>query len=142
MSDTVIDSSVVAKWILPEPDSAQARRILADAAASSGRLIVLDLVFPEVANAIWRQHHRRLIPLDKARRFLDALVRIPVHIEASHRLLPPGFEIAAAYDRSIYDAVFVALARDLGLKGVTADEPLCNAVRADFPEIVLLRHWP
>ena len=30
MSDTVVDSSVVAKWILPEPDSAQAKRLIAE----------------------------------------------------------------------------------------------------------------
>lgn len=26
-------------------------------------------------------------------------------------------------------------------QGVTSDEPLYNAVHADFPEIILLRHW-
>jgi hypothetical protein len=32
MSDTVVDSSVAAKWILPEPDSAQADRLIAEVA--------------------------------------------------------------------------------------------------------------
>lgn len=31
MSDTVVHSSGVAKWILPEPDSAQAERLIAEA---------------------------------------------------------------------------------------------------------------
>jgi predicted nucleic acid-binding protein len=54
MSDTVVDSSVVAKWILPEADSDQAQRLLSEKAKGDG-LIVLDLVFPEVANAIWKR---------------------------------------------------------------------------------------
>jgi predicted nucleic acid-binding protein len=37
--------------------------------------------------------------------------------------------------------LFVALAQDLGVKGVTADEPLYNMTHADFPNIVLLRNW-
>jgi predicted nucleic acid-binding protein len=52
MSDTVVDSSVVAKWFLPEPDSTQAERLLTEVAQKGERLIALDLVFVEVANAI------------------------------------------------------------------------------------------
>ena len=95
MSDTVVDSSVVAKWILPEPDSTQAERLIAEVALKGERLIVLDLAFVEVANAIWKLHHRGLATLDEARQFLDKLLRIPVHIEPANRLLKPALEIAA-----------------------------------------------
>lgn len=139
MSDTVVDSSVVAKWVLPEPDSAQAQRLVADGAATGDRLIVLDLAFPEVANAIWKRRHRGLFATDEAKLLLDALLRAPVHVEPAARLLPAALDIAVKYDRAVYDALFVALAKDMGLRGVTADEPLYNAVRADFPLIVLLR---
>jgi predicted nucleic acid-binding protein len=37
--------------------------------------------------------------------------------------------------------LFVALSQDLGLQAVTADEPLYNAIHADFPQIILLRNW-
>jgi predicted nucleic acid-binding protein len=140
MSDLVIDSSVVAKWILPESDSAKAHDLLARAASSSQRLIVLDLVFPEVANAIWKRHRQQLITLSEARSFLDALGRIPVTTEPAVRLLNPAFEIAAKYDRAIYDALFVALANQHG-KGITADEPLFNTTHVDFPQVELLRNF-
>jgi predicted nucleic acid-binding protein len=141
MSDTVVDSSVVAKWVLAEPDTAQAARLITEVALKGERLIVLDLVFVEVANAIWKLHHRGLVSLDEARQFLDRLLPIPVHIEPANRLLEPALEIAAKYHRAVYDALFVALSQDLGLPGVTADEPLYNAIRTDFPQIVLLRNW-
>lgn len=139
MADTVVDSSVVVKWILPEPDSGKAQQLLVDASGSGDRLIVLDLAFAEVANAIWKREHRKLLTPDEARRSLSALLAAPVQIEPSLRLLPAAYEIASKYDRSVYDALFVALARDLGVRGVTADEPLQSAVRADFGQIVLLR---
>ena len=141
MSDTVVDSSVVAKWILPEPDSAQAERLIAEVALKGERLIVLDLAFVEVTNAIWKLHHRGLATLDEARQFLDKLLRIPVHVEPANRLLKLALEIAAQYHRAVYDALVVALCQDLGLQGVTADEPLYNAIHTDFPQIILLRHW-
>lgn len=57
MSDVVVDSSVVAKWIIAEPDSPQAQRLISEVALKGDRLIVLDLAFVEVANAIWKLHH-------------------------------------------------------------------------------------
>jgi predicted nucleic acid-binding protein len=141
MSDTVVDSSVVAKWVLPEADSAQAQRLIAEVAGNGERLIVLDLALAEVANAIWKQPHRKQITLIEARQFLGVLLTIPVHVEPARRLLGPGLEIAAKYDRAVYDALFVAVAQNLGIPGVTADEPLQRAVHGDFPQIILLRDW-
>ncbi len=94
MSDTVVDSSVVAKWILPEPDSAQAQRLITDIVLIGERLIVLDLALVEVANAIWKRYHRGLATLLETHQFLDELMRCPVHIESTQRLLTPAMEIA------------------------------------------------
>jgi len=140
MSETVVDSSVVTKWIVPEPDSAQADRLIAEVALKGERLIVLDLAFVEVTNAIWKQYHRGLATLDETRQYLDDLLHSPVHLEPAVRLLKPALEIAAKYHRAVYDALFVALCQDLGLQGVTADEPLYNAIHVDFPQIILLRN--
>lgn len=67
MNDIVVDSSVVVKWILPEPDSALALRLTTEVPAAGGHLVVLDLVFPEVVNAIWKRHRQKLITLAEAR---------------------------------------------------------------------------
>jgi predicted nucleic acid-binding protein len=142
MSDLVVDSSVVAKWILPEPDSTQAQQLIVQAAAAGEQLIAVDLVFPEVANAIWKRHRQQLINLIEARQLLEALVHSPVVVEPAVSLLGSAFEIAAKYDRAIYDAVFVALSQQRDVPGITADEPLFNAVHGDFPRIVLLRDFP
>src|SRR5438552_7177726 len=134
MSDTVVDSSVVVKWIMPEPDSAQADRLITDVALQGERLLVLDLAFVEVTNAIWKRYHRGLATLDETRQFLDKLLRILIHVEPAVRLLKPALEIAAKYHRAVFDALFVALCQDLGLQGLTADEPLYHAIHTDFPQ--------
>jgi predicted nucleic acid-binding protein len=141
VSDIVVDSSVVAKWVLPEPDSAQAKRLIAEVVLKGERLIVLDLVFVEVANAIWKRYHRSLATLDETRQSLDDLLLSPVHVEPANRFLKPALEIAIKYHRAVYDALFVALCQDLGLRGVTADEPLFNVIHPDFPQVILLRDW-
>jgi predicted nucleic acid-binding protein len=61
MSDLIVDSCVVFKWIVTEADSAQALRILSEVQTSGLRLILLDLALPEVTNARWKRHHRGLM---------------------------------------------------------------------------------
>jgi predicted nucleic acid-binding protein len=141
MSDIVVDSCVVVKYVLAEEDSDQAERLFRSVRGTGDQLIVLDVAGAEAANAVWKQYHRGLITSSDARRFFEDLLAAPVEIRSAHRLLPPAFEIAVKYDRAIYDAIFVALAQELQLPGVTADEPLWRAVHADFPNIVLLRDW-
>ena len=136
MSDVVVDSSVVAKWMLPEVDSALAVQLRTEVPAAGGQLIVLDLILPEVGNAIWKSHRRKTVTLSKARNALAALKSIPLHLEPAARLLDQAFEIAVKYDLAVYDALFVVLVQDLGVKGVTADEPLYNTTHADFPQII------
>jgi len=142
MNDAIIDSSVVAKWLLPEPDSGLALQLLSDAAQSRSRLVILDLALIEVANAIWRRHRAGLLGLADALQLLDELNRIPVEIETASLLLKPAFAIASKYDRSIYDALFVAACESLKCDGVTADQPLFHAIEAAYPRIRLLGDWP
>ena len=141
MSDLVVDSSVAAKWILPESDSSQAHRLVSESAIRGERLVVLDLALVEVANAIWKRFHQGLASREESRQFLESLVRAPVHVEPSAHLLSQAMEIAMKYDRAVYDALFVALFEELRLSGVTADEPLFRCLHADFPQLVLLRDW-
>jgi predicted nucleic acid-binding protein len=142
MSDVIVDSSVVVKWFLPEPDSADAVAVRNKVTAAGGRLVVLDLVLIEGANAIWKAQRQKKVTISAAQQALGDLQGIPMQIEPAARLLDKAFDIAVKYDRAVYDALFVALAQDLGVQGVTADEPLYNTTHADFPQIVLLRDWP
>ncbi|MBY0528504.1 MAG: type II toxin-antitoxin system VapC family toxin [Gemmataceae bacterium] len=142
MSDVLVDSSVVAKWFLPETDTPKAEQLLIDVTLKGNRLVVLDLALVEVANAIWKQHHRGLASAADSRQQLQKLESLTnLYVEPAQRLLQPALEIGLKYDRAIYDALFVALADDLKISSVTADEPLHNAVKLDFPNIILLRDW-
>ncbi len=141
MSNLVVDSCVVAKWALPEHDSSQARRLITDVRMKGGLLFVLEIALPEAANAIWKQHHQQRIPSDEVNVLFARLLTTPVQTRPSYPLLARALDIAVKYDRSVYDALFVALADDMQLTGVTADEPLWRAVHEDFPNIVLLRDW-
>lgn len=141
MSDVVVDSCVLAKWVLPEADSTQAMRLLTAVVGRGDHLIAIDIALAEAINAVWNRRHRRLITLEDAQVFVSDLLDSPVHFQPSESRLKAAFDIATRYDRSVYDALFVATANELQLPGVTADEPLWRSVHADCPNIVLLRDW-
>jgi len=50
-----------------------------------------------------------------------------------HQLLPQAFQIALHFQRSVYDALYVALAVSRKLIFITADERLVNALGTFFP---------
>ena len=59
--------------------------------------------------------------------------QLPLQTMSSTKLVNSAQQIAIQYGRSIYDSVYVALARETGSEFVTADEKLANAVAAHLP---------
>jgi predicted nucleic acid-binding protein len=141
MADVAIDSSVAAKWVLPESDTAEAQAILVAAAQSNSKLRVLDLAMAEVTNAIWVRWLRGLITAPEADGLLSDFLALPLTVVSSRSLLPEALRLSARYRISVYDSLFVAATVADSISGVTADEPLVHAVKTDFPQIHLLRSW-
>lgn len=126
MSALVVDASVAVKWYLPEEDSETALALLGSAAA----LHAPGLLRLEVANAFWK--HARAGQIDQG---LWALARPRLersigqwHDSAS--LLDEAFAMAGAMGHPVYDCLYLALARHLGAKRVSADRRLIAKMRA------------
>jgi predicted nucleic acid-binding protein len=142
MSDVVTDSCVMVKWVQPEPDSAAALQLVTDTGAAGGRVISLDFAIAEVANALWKRFHQKKLTAAEVSKQFGVLSRMPLVTRPGLPLVPNALDLATRYDLPAYDCLFVALTLDLGIRGVTSDEPLWRAVHADHPHIHLLRNWP
>lgn len=121
----VADSSVLAKWFLDEPDSFRARELLQAHREGRVPLAVPNLGLIELANVLrykWLQERA-----DEAAFVsgfaIDLLVRVG---PTTADLIQHAVGLAYAFDLSVYDAVFVALARELGCFVLTADEELAR----------------
>jgi len=142
MADVAIDSSVAAKWVLPESDTAEAQALFFGARQSGGRLFVLDIGLAEVTNAIWINNVRGLITAAEAHDSLTDFLALPVDIVSSRQMLSEALRLSQRYRIAVYDALFIALTVAFGIPGVTTDQPLVRAVKSDHPQIHLLRDWP
>jgi predicted nucleic acid-binding protein len=133
----VVDASVVVKWFVPEIHSEAARRLL----ALPREYVGPDLLFAEAANTIWKKIRRKELPADEGPRLVADIGRIAVETVTCRALAEDAFALANATGRTVYDAMYLALAVRLDTRLITADERLEAALRnvpavADHIELV------
>lgn len=130
MKTYVVDSSVAIKWYIPEKWSIEAVEWLESANKKGYRLLAPDLIFLETGNVLWKKCRKGELTAEDARKILSAMDEaFPVKVVGSAPLLPAAFEIARAFNRSVYDSLYLALAKAKGGILVTADLRLVNALQ-------------
>lgn len=126
MTPVVVDSSVAVKWFVPETLSEAASRLL----DGSFELWAPDLLVAEVGNTLWKKVARAELAVEEARAVLAAFAQVPLTLVSSKGLIEAALEIAAAYRRTVYDSLYLALAVACDCVLVTADDRLVNALAA------------
>lgn len=136
MTVFVLDASVAAKWFL----SAKEERLTEEAIAlfskfvqGEVRFIVPDLFWAELASAFWKAIRLGRFDKSSAQEALSYLTACDLPVYSTATLLDRAFHIANAFDRSVYDSLYVALAVQSRAPLLTADEHLANALAAHFP---------
>lgn len=135
MTTYVLDASVAAKWFLPvgETLGEQAVALLNAFAAGRIALLVPDLFWPEVGNILWKAARSGRMSMASAREAAAALLASGLRTTPAQPMVAHALEIAAEFERTVHDAIYVALAVESNHPLVTADEPLANAMAAYFP---------
>jgi hypothetical protein len=132
----VLDASVAAKWFLPkadEPLAAEAQQVLRGFSSGACRLLAPDLFWPEMGNVLWKAVRMGRISAESCDAAVEALERTGITAFPCLPLLKDAMAIARAFDRPVYDSIYVALAVLSGAPLVTADERLANALAGRFP---------
>ena len=135
----VVDASVAVKWVLTAEDlTVQAQALLTDS-LQAGRALAGPPRLPgEVANALYQrvrsQEPSRPLTDDEAWEALTTFLAIPVQALAPDQLYQQAFEFARTANLpSLYDSLYVALARLLGAELWTADRRLLAALGSAAP---------
>ena len=125
MSVFVVDASVVVKWFVPEIHSEAARRLL----ALPHEYVAPDLLFAETANTIWKKIRRKELTAEEGQHLVADIGRIAVETVSCRALAEDAHALANATGRTVYDAMYVALAVRLNTRLITADDRLETAAR-------------
>lgn len=93
-----------------------------------GDLMTLDLALKEVANALWKKVLREEMTLEDSLKLINTLKEgVIVEIVPGNAYLEEGFRITVRQKSSIYDSLFIALAKSVGGKLITSDLMQRNA---------------
>lgn len=116
----VVDSSIAAKWVLPEEDSDRAVR-LRDA---ENDFIAPTLIVAEIGNAIWKRVTWRDMARDEAGHALEIALSLLSRLLPSEQLARSALQLAVELQHPIYDCFYIALAQSERVPLVTADKRL------------------
>ncbi len=132
-----LDSSVVVKWFSEEEDTEKALRIRDAFVAGQLEIIVTQLLYCEVANAL---RYKPDYDSERLKRAVNALTNLHMRVvEIDRDILKRSSEIAFDCNVTIYDAIPVAVAEKFNTVCVTADEKTQYSKMKDKYPVVLLR---
>jgi predicted nucleic acid-binding protein len=107
-------------------------------------LVAPDLLVGEFGNVLWKKVRRGELDGAEAREIGDAFVRAcPLSLRPSLPYSALALDLALRFDRSVYDALFLAVAVARDGSYVTADErPVKALTQSDLAPIVRLLAAP
>jgi len=114
----VVDASIIASFILKEEGWEKLTSILEKA-------LTVDHAVKETSNAIWKAYRRKILTLKDAETKFKALLNLTqVNLEIVNELdlAEEAFKIACEQNVTIYDALYLALAKEKNLPLYTLDK--------------------
>jgi predicted nucleic acid-binding protein len=87
-----------------------------------------DLMLMEVGNIVWKKQRAGLITEEEGTNAIADLLALEISTVESQTILPRAYSLAQVFDRTVYDAIYIALAEEMEARFITADLRLYNAV--------------
>ena len=129
----VIDSSSLAKFVNNEENWERVEEVLRAGCVS------LEFAVKETGISLWVRVHRGELDARKAGEVFDEFVASrPFVLAGQEGLYVLAFKLASANDVSLYDALFLALAKDRRLPLVTSDTSQAAAAEKMGLEVELI----
>ena len=135
----IVDASVILCAFFPDEAQEQAQWLIRDHVAGQLTLQAPSLLSYELCNAIWVAERRGRISRDQADEILQAIEDLNIRIQHLDwkELLP----LARQYNRTAYDAAYLALAQSNQQPLITGDERLYNAVHKHLEWVLWIEDY-
>jgi predicted nucleic acid-binding protein len=118
-------SALVRAATAPEDDAADAW--VAALAAGEIEGLAPDLVYAEVANALWLHVRSSVLSAADADEKLRLLIELPLRIASLRSLAADALALAIKRSLTVYEATYIVLAETADAMLVTADQRLARA---------------
>jgi len=131
--ECVVDACVAVKWFIRENYQREADQILRDFGDEKVDLIAPDIIVSEVGNVLWKRSIiNPSISVTEASASYRDFLALGIRLHACSGIASAAMRIAMAERRSVYDAMYMALAEQMACDFITADEKLYSTLRKKF----------
>ena len=139
MKTVVVDASVAVCWFVREAGSPAANQLV----RNDVHMIAPSLILPELANAVWKKWRRGQMDATQTQIAVREIHRFVPEIVDMVKLIEPAVILARETDHSVYDCLYVTLARQRDLQLVTLDQKLVAAFAGarDPSRVALIGDW-
>lgn len=124
----VIDTSALVRLFIPDgpaiPDLEQA---MAEAERGETLLLAPELIWAETAQVLLKKQRAGLLTDVEADELWHDLAALPIRAISHLELIPDALCLARRLNLTVYDALFLALARSRHARLFTGDQKLTNA---------------
>jgi predicted nucleic acid-binding protein len=134
----VLDCSVAAKWVLPEPDREPALALFERYASGDVLLIAPDLLLTEFASLISKRARRKQISAAQARGAFALMSKCAPQLVETRPLLQRALNLSLERQLSLWDCVYLALALERSCAMLTADLRLVRSGKLRDPFVQLV----
>ena len=124
MNAVVLDASVLIKLFIEEPGSVEA----VAAVESAEQLLAPDLLLAESSNILWKRVQRGELDATVADELLTDILQMQIQYTPTRDLVAVALRLAIETERTVYDALYLALAIQADAVLLTADERLVNSL--------------
>ena len=116
----VLDASAVVRLILLDPVAADWAQTL----ETAGMVLAPELMLTELANTLWKLHRAPQLQGVNPQELLAHAKGLVDHIEPDRQLQVEALALAIHFNHSVYDCLYLALARREAAILLTADRKL------------------
>ena len=133
MKRLVIDASVVLKWYLTDEEYGEkALNLLSKYISNELDFLAPSLLEYEVVNGLTIAQKRGRIKEEKILLAIDGFMDLNIKLKDLSQFYPRVLYYCKVYNRSVYDASYLAVAEREGIAMITGDKRLYNAVKKDL----------
>ncbi len=125
MKIVVVDTSALIRLYIPDgpiPDGLE--EYIASAWRAETTLIAPELALAEFAQVLWKKEQAGYIKASELDEIVSAFLELPLEIMGHYNILTDALFLARHYGLTVYDSLFLALARRKKAELVTADQRL------------------
>jgi predicted nucleic acid-binding protein len=133
MKSAVLDASVILKWyLIDETYGQKALDLLHKFITKELTILSPSLLEYEVINGLIIAQKRGRIKEEEILTAIEGFFDLQIDLKDLFHFYPRSLKYCRVYNRSLYDASYLALAETEGIPLITADEGLYHTVKKDL----------